>query len=152
MHACARVAPLNVRFIEFCTEFLDRRSYPNPPNLLTGLNPVVSKSRYTIIASPRTAGFTQNKHAWNKQWRPPRLRGSQTNFWETASIIEHVFVIEQRRPDLVVPSHCTKGMFPWRCGKDERTNGASSVGIIKWGAPRTLYGDFCDPMTTMHTC
>jgi hypothetical protein len=44
------------------------------------------------------------------------LRGSQTNFREAASIIEHVFVIEQRRPALVVPSHCTKGMFPRRCG------------------------------------
>ena len=69
-----------------------------------------------MIASPRTAGITQNKHAWNKQWRPPRLRGSQTNFWEAASIMELVVVIEQRRPALVVPSHCTEGMFPGRCG------------------------------------
>ena len=44
------------------------------------------------------------------------MRGSQTNFWETASTIEHVFVIEQRRPALVVPSHCTKGMFHGRGG------------------------------------
>ena len=77
-----------------------------------------------MIASPRTAGFTQNKHAWNKQWRPPRLRGSQTNFWETASTIEHVFVMEQRRPALVVRSHCTKGMFPERGGM---------AWINKWG-------------------
>ena len=80
------------------------------------LNPVVSKSKNTMIAPPRTEGFTQNKHAWNRQWRPPRLRGSQTNFWEAASIIELVVVIEQRRPALVVPSHCTKGMFPGRGG------------------------------------
>ena len=48
------------------------------------------------------------------------MRGSQTNFREAASIIEHVFVIEQRRPALVVPSHCTTGMLLRRCGKDER--------------------------------
>ena len=44
------------------------------------------------------------------------MRGSPTNFWETASTIEHVFVMEQRRPALVVPSHCTKGMFLGRGG------------------------------------